>query len=59
MKNMIKDKYNLLVENTFFSNVLGDVGLDETSKKRLMMKNDLFRTLFMKKQGVIVKICGT
>ena len=33
MKNMIKDKGNLLVENNLFSDVLFDDGVDKTPQK--------------------------
>ena len=39
MKNIIKDKDNLFVENDLFSDVLGDVRVDKHPLKILIMKN--------------------
>ena len=50
MKNIIKDKSNMLVENILFSDVLGDAWLDSTPKIIIDDKKEkLFKTVFMEK----------
>ena len=56
MKNMIKDKDNLLVRNNLLSDVIGDFGVDKNLQKLLTMKKGLVEKLSMKKQWVSVKV---